>query len=49
MKEIIEADESYFGAKRVKVMRGRGARVKIKVFDLLKLEGKVYTEIVILF
>ena len=42
----IECDESYFGAKRVRGIRGRGAKGKIKVFGLLKREGKVYTEIV---
>ncbi|GHV47865.1 hypothetical protein FACS189499_06120 [Clostridia bacterium] len=42
----IEVDESYFGAKRVKAKRGRGARGKTIVFGLLKREGKVYTEIV---
>ena len=42
----IEVDESYFGARRVKGRRGRGASHKIKVFGLLKREGKVYTEIV---
>jgi transposase-like protein len=42
----IEVDESYFGAKRVKGKRGRGARGKTIVFGLLKREGKVYTEIV---
>ncbi|KAF3978684.1 MAG: IS1595 family transposase [Methylococcales symbiont of Iophon sp. n. MRB-2018] len=42
----IEVDESYFGARRVKGKRGRGARGKTIVFGLLKSEGKVYTEIV---
>lgn len=42
----IECDESYFGARRVRGLRGRGAGNKIKVFGLLKREGKVYTEIV---
>ena len=42
----IEVDESYFGARRVKGRRGRGASNKIKVFGLLKRNGKVYTEIV---
>ena len=42
----IEADESYFGARRARGRRGRGASNKIKVFGLLKREGKVYTEIV---
>ena len=43
---IIEVDESYFGAKRVKRKRGRGASGKIKVFGLLKRGDKVYTQIV---
>jgi transposase-like protein len=42
----IEVDESYFGARRVKGKRGRGARGKTIVFGLLKRQGKVYTEIV---
>ncbi len=42
----IEVDESYFGAKRVKGVRGRGAKGKTKVFGLLKRGDKVYTEIV---
>ena len=42
----IEVDESYFGAKRVKGKRGRGAKGKTIVFGLLKRDGKVYTEIV---
>ncbi len=42
----IEVDESYFGAKRVKGKRGRGAGGKTIVFGLLKRKGKVYTEIV---
>ena len=37
----IEVNESYFGVRRV-----RGVRGKIKVFVLLKREGKVYTQIV---
>jgi transposase-like protein len=32
----IVVDESYFGARRVKGKRGRGARGKIIVFGLLK-------------
>ena len=39
-------DESYFGARRVKGKRGRGARGKTIVFGLLKRGVKVYTEIV---
>ena len=42
----IECDESYFGAKIVREIRGRAAKGKIKVFGLLKREAKVYTEIV---
>jgi transposase-like protein len=42
----IEVDESYFGAKRVKGKRGRGACNKTPVFGLLQRGGKVYTEIV---
>ena len=41
----IEVDESYFGARRIKGKRGRGAGGKIIVFGLLKRAGKVYTEI----
>ena len=41
-----EADESYFGARRVKGKRGRGASGKTIVFGLYKRNGKVYTEIV---
>ncbi len=42
----VEADESYFGARRVRGKRGRGAAGKTPVFGLLKRHGKVYTEIV---
>ena len=42
----IEVDESYFGARRVRGKRGRGARGKTIVFGLLKRGDKVYTEIV---
>ena len=42
----VEIDESYFGARRVRGMRGRGARGKTIVFGLLKCHGKVYTQIV---
>ena len=41
-----EADESYFGARRAKGKRGRGAGNKTIVFGLYKRGGKVYTEIV---
>jgi transposase-like protein len=42
----IEVDESYFGPRRVKGKRGRGAGSKTIVFGLAKRHGKVYTEIV---
>ena len=42
----VEIDESYFGAKRVRGKRGRGAKGKIPVFGLLKRSGKVYTTII---
>ncbi len=42
----IEVDESYFGAKRVRGKRGRGARGKIPVVGVLKRGGKVYTKVV---
>jgi len=42
----LEADESYFGPRRVRGRRGRGAGRKIIVFGLLKRGDKVYTEIV---
>lgn len=46
MSGEIEVDESYFGARRVRGKRGRGARGKIPVIGLLKREGKVFTQIV---
>ena len=42
----IEVDESFFGARRVKGKRGRGASGKTIVFGLLKRNGKVYTKII---
>ena len=42
----VEVDESYFGPRRVRGQRGRGAGSKTPVFGLLKRQGKVYTEIV---
>jgi len=46
----VELDESYFGARRVRGMRGRGARGKTIVFGLLKRiengKARVYTQIV---
>ncbi len=42
----VEVDESYFGARRIKGKRGRGAAGKTPVFGILQRGGKVYTEIV---
>jgi transposase-like protein len=42
----VELDESYFGAKRVRGKRGRGARGKTIVFGIYKRNGSVYTEII---
>jgi transposase len=42
----IEVYESYFGAKRIRGKRGRGARGKIPVVGVLKRGGKVYTKVV---
>jgi len=41
-----EVDESYFGAKRVKRKRGRGAAGKTPVFGILKRDGKVFVNVV---
>lgn len=43
----LEADESYFGPRRVRGLRGRGAGRKTVVFGLLKRGDNVYTEIVL--
>jgi transposase len=42
----VEVDESYFGARRVKGKRGRGASGKTIVFGIYKRNGKAFTEIV---
>jgi len=42
----VEIDESYFGARRVRGIRGRGALGKHIVFGLIKRGGKVYTQVV---
>ena len=42
----VELDESYFGARRVRGKRGRGARGKTIVFGVYKRNGRVYTEII---
>ena len=43
---VVEVDESYFGPKRIRGKRGRGADGKTIVFGLLKRNGKVYIQIV---
>lgn len=45
-KGEIEVDESYFGGKRIRGKRGRGAFKKTPVFGIFKRSGKVYTEVV---
>jgi hypothetical protein len=42
----LESDESYFGPRRVRGRRGRGAGWKTVVFGLLKRDHQVYTKIV---
>ena len=42
----VEVDESFFGARRVKGKRGRGAFGKTIVFGICMRNGKVYTKIV---
>jgi len=46
LKNGIEIDESYFGARRVRGKRGRGSASKIIVLGLLKRNGNVYTQII---
>lgn len=43
---VVEVDESYFGPRRIKGKRGRGAGSKTIVFGIFKRNGKVYTEII---
>jgi transposase-like protein len=42
----VEVDESYFGARRIKGHRGRGAFGKTIVFGIFRRNGNVYTEVV---
>jgi len=42
----VELYESYFGTRRVRGIRGRGAKGKIPVFGMLKRGERVYTQIV---
>jgi transposase len=46
MSGEIEVDESYFGSRRVRGKRRRGASGKDPVIGLLKRNGKVYTQVV---
>ena len=43
---VVEIDESYFGPRRIRGKRGRGASGKTIVFGIFKRDDKVYTEIV---
>ena len=42
---IVEVDESYFGARRIRGKRGRGASGKTIVFGIFKRNGRVFTEL----
>ena len=46
MDNDVEIDESYFGARRVRGKKGRGAGKKTIVLGLRKRNGKVYCEII---
>ena len=46
LKGEVEVDESYFGPRRVRGKRGRGAGQKTAVFGIFERGGRVYTEIV---
>ena len=43
---VVELDESYFGPRRIRGKRGRGAGGKTIVFGIFKRGDKVYTEII---
>ena len=45
-KGEVEMDESYFGARRIRGLRGRGAYGKTIVFGLKKRGGRVYTQVI---
>ena len=45
-KGEIEMDESYFGPRRIRGLKGRGAYKKTIVFGIKKRGGKVYTQII---
>jgi transposase-like protein len=46
LQGVVELDESYFGPRRIRGKRGRGAGSKTIVFGIFKRGDKVYTEIV---
>lgn len=46
LQGMVEIDESYFGPRRGRGKRGRGAGGKTIVFGLFKRGGQVYVEIV---
>jgi len=46
VRGTVEVDESYFGRRRRRGKRGRGAPGKTIVFGILKRQGRVYTQIV---
>ena len=45
-KGEVEMDESYFGARRIRGRKGRGAFGKTIVFGLKKRKGNVYTQVI---
>ncbi len=42
-KGEIEMDESYFGARRIRGKKGRGAYNKTLIFGLKKRKGRLYS------
>jgi transposase len=46
VRGTVEVDESYFGRRRIRGKRGRGAGGKTVVFGIFKRQGRVYTQIV---
>jgi len=46
IRGTVELDESYFGRRRIRGKRGRGAGGKTVVFGIFKRNGRVYTQIV---
>jgi transposase len=46
VRGVVEVDESYFGRRRIRGKRGRGAGGKTIVFGIFKRHGRVYTQIV---